>query len=202
MKSRKLRRTIGEAVLALLVLAGPALAAEAAHEESANPFAGDLGNAFWTLVTFVLVLVVLGKYLWGPILKGLRTREEFIAKSLHDAEAANVTARSLLSEYEQKLEKARAEAAAIVERGRRDAEVVKRTLQDEARKEADAMIARAKREVAIAKDSAKRELFDLTGELATHLASRILSREIKPQDHERLIAETIAELKATAESRS
>jgi F-type H+-transporting ATPase subunit b len=172
------------------------------HEAPANPLAGDLGNAIWTLVIFVIVLIVLGKFAWKPILSGLKSREEFIAKSLHDAEAANVKARTILADYERKLDQARSEAAAIVEEGRRDADVVKRNLQDEARKEADAMIARARREVNIAKDAAKRELFDLAGALATDVAGKILSRELKPADHERLIREALSELQTSGESRA
>lgn len=186
-------RMIGLCCLLLACWASPALA-QGHSEESPNPFAGDLGNAVWTLVIFLLVLIVLGKFLWGPILKGLQSREEFIATSIHDADNANKKAQELLSDYSAKLDQARAEAAGIVEEGRRDAEVVKRTLQEDARKEADAMIERAKREVGIARDTAVRELYDLGAKLATDVASKIIAKEINPQDHQRLIEDSIAEL--------
>ncbi len=174
------------------LIASPVLAAEGG---ASSPFAGDFGNALWTLVIFVAVVVVLGKFAWGPILRGLQSREEFIARSLQDAEEASKKAQAQLAEYTEKLDAARAEASAIVEEGRRDAEIVKRQIQDEARSEADAMIERAKREIGIARDSAVRELYDLGGKLATDVAGKILARELKQADHERLIEESIAELR-------
>lgn len=160
-----------------------------------NPFAGDLGNALWTLVIFVLVLGVLGKFLWGPILKGLQSREDFIAKSIRDADDANKKAQQLLTQYSEQLDKARTEASAIVDEGRRDAEVVKRNLQEEARKEANAIVERARREVGIARDTAIRELYDLGAKLATEVAGKIVAKEINQADHQRLIEESIAELR-------
>lgn len=184
---------------AVLMAAGPVLAAEG-HEGAVNPFAGDLGNAIWTLVIFGIVLLVLGKFLWKPILHGLQSREEFIAKSLRDADDANKKAEQVLGQYQAQLDKARADASAIVDEGRRDAEVVKRSIQDEARKEAEAMIARAKREIGVARDTALRELYDVGAKLATDVAGKIISRELKPADHERLIQESIAELARASEA--
>ena len=67
-------------------LALAALPLHAAEEAPAlSPFAGNLGNAIWTLLIFVIVVVVLGKFAWGPVLGLLREREEFIHKSLADA---------------------------------------------------------------------------------------------------------------------
>jgi len=176
--------------LAALALAVPALAAEAEHE-APSLFAGDLGNSFWTLLIFVLVLVVLGKYAWGPILNALQTRESFIREALEKAKRERELAEERLREYEERLAAARAEAAAIVDEGRRDAEVVKRRIEEEAKRQADLMIERAKREIQIATDTASKSLFTLSAKLATEMAARVLGRELSAQDHERLIAEGI-----------
>jgi F-type H+-transporting ATPase subunit b len=177
-------------VLAGLALAVPALAAEA--EEAPNLLAGDLGNSFWTLVIFVIVLIVLGKFAWGPILSGLQTRENFIREALESAKRDREAAEARLKEYEQKLAASRAEATAIVEEGRRDAEVVKRRIEAAAKEEADKTIERAKREIHIATDTATKELYTLSAKLATQLAAQVIGRELSPQDHERLISQAIA----------
>jgi F-type H+-transporting ATPase subunit b len=174
---------------ALLAMAAPALAAEA--EESPNLFAGDLGNAFWTVLIFVLVLVVLGKFAWGPILSTLQARESFIHEALAKAKADRDAAEARLKQYEERLAGARAEATAIVEEGRRDAEVVKRKIEAAAKVEADKMIDRARREIQIATVTATRELYDLSARLATDMAARVIGRELSAKDHERLIAEAI-----------
>lgn len=192
------------AVIATLVLtAAPALAAEAEHGEAGanNPFAGDIGNALWTVVIFVLVLVVLGKYAWGPILSNLQARETFIVDSLEKAKKDRDAAEARLREYEERLASARAEASAIVDEGRRDADVVKRRIEEDAHKEADRMIERARREIQIATDTATKELYTLSARLATEMASRIVRKELTVQDQERLIAESIDALNASRPQR-
>lgn len=79
-----MRQRFALTLFAVAALSLPAAAQE--HEAVAlSPFAGDLGNAVWTLVIFVIVVIVLGKFAWGPVLGLLRQREEFIHKSLSDA---------------------------------------------------------------------------------------------------------------------
>ena len=71
--------------LVSFALAAPAFAAEAAEHGEAGgggPFAGDIGNALWTLLIFGLVVFILGRFAWGPILKGLQSREDFIRESI------------------------------------------------------------------------------------------------------------------------
>ncbi|MFQ5495085.1 MAG: F0F1 ATP synthase subunit B [Phycisphaerae bacterium] len=213
MLSARIKIALTLAALAALAWAAPVLAAaegeghaatgEAGHA-AAGPslFTGDLGNIFWTLLTFVVVMIVLGKFAWGPILGGLQKREAFIRDSLEKAKLDREQAEARLEEYEQRLAQAREEATAIVTEGRRDAEVVKRKIEDDAKAAAEAMIQRARREIGIATDSAVKELYGLSARLATDAASRIIRRELTADDHERLIAESIRELEAGGNGRS
>ena len=179
--------------VAAMMMALPALAQEAEHgAEAPSLFAGDLGNSVWTLLIFVVVLVVLGKFAWGPILNTLQTRESFIREALEKAKHDREAAEARLKEYEQKLAAARGEASAIVDEGRRDADVVKRRIEAAAKEEADKMIERARREIQIATDTATKELYTLSAKLATQLAAQVIGRELTPQDHERLISEAIS----------
>ena len=187
---------VAAAAVGPLWLAQAARAAEEAGEHaSPGLFTGDIGNIIWTLITFIAVIVVLGKFAWGPILRGLQSREQFIQQSLADADAANRKATEQLAEYTRKLEQARSEAGAIVEEARKHAEQVKHSINEEARKEADALIARAKREIDLARDAAVKELYATSATLATEAASKIIGKELNPSDHERLIEESIAELR-------
>ena len=179
------------ALLGLLLLPSAALAAEGGDN---NLFAGDVGNAIWTLAVFLLVVFVLGKFAWGPMLQGLQNRERFIRESLEQAKAENEKAQALAAEYERKVDEAKAEATAIVEEGRRDAEAVKRQIEEQAKSEADKMIGRARREIEIAQQTAVREIYVTSARLATDLAGRIIGREVNADDHERLIAESIAKI--------
>jgi F-type H+-transporting ATPase subunit b len=196
-----MRRTT---LCATAVLAGLwlPLAAAAAPEAEGTPslFAGDVGNMVWTLVIFLAVVFVLGRYAWGPMLKGLQAREAFIRKELEEARTDRQAAEARLAEYEERLAAARAEATAIVEEGRRDSEVVKARIEEDAREEAEKMIERARREIGIAKETALKELYVTAGRLATDVASRIIRKELSPADHERLIAESIARLETAREN--
>ena len=161
-------------------------------------FTGDLGNILWSLLTFFAVLVVLGKFAWKPILSALQKREDFIRDSLAHAKRDRDEAERRLKEYSNKIVAVRSEAMAIVDKGRRDAEVVKHRIEEESKAEAKAILQRAKREIAIATDTAVKELYTLSGKLATELAGRILRKELNPHEHERLIAESINELQEVA----
>jgi F-type H+-transporting ATPase subunit b len=168
--------------------------AEGGSESENNLFAGDLGNAVWTLVVFLLAVVLLGKFAWGPLLSTLQERESFIRDALTRAKSDREQAEARLAEYTTKLEEARAEATAIVEEGRRDAEAVHSKIEQTAREEADRMIERAKREIEVAQKTAVRELYEQSATLATEVAARVLKREVSAADHQRLIAEAIEQL--------
>ncbi len=181
--------------LLLLLTQLPAFVAMASEEEGgANVFAGDIGNVIWTWLVFLIVVFILGKYAWKPILAQLQTREEFILESLAKAEEARIRAESQAEEYKQKLAEARAEATAIVDEGRRDAEVVKQKIESKARADAESSLERAKREIGIAKETAVKDLYSVAGDLAVGVASKIIHKELTATDHERLIADSIAKL--------
>ena len=176
----------------LALLAAPILASEGGGQ--GGPFEGNIGNALWTLVIFGLVILVLGKFAWKPILGGLQQREEFIRASLTQAKADREAAEAQLKQYSDKLVSARAEASAIVDEARRDAEEVKRKFQDETQADANRTIERARREIKIAQETAVKELYVLTARLTTEVAGKILEREIQPADHDRLIRDSIRAL--------
>ncbi len=183
-------------IVTVLATAAPLYASEGG---ASNPFAGDIGNALWTLVIFGVVVLILGKFAWGPILDALKGREDFIHDSLAKAKTEREEAQTLLDEYKQQVASAKEEATALVEEGRRDAEVLRQKIEGDARAESQAMLERAKRELGLATESAIQELYAVSGKLATDVASRIIRKELNQAEHERLISESIEELKKTIE---
>lgn len=166
----------------------------AAHDDETNIFAGGLGNMIWTTIIFLIVVIILGKSAWPQILKGLNDREQAIRTSLEDARRERLESERLLAEYKRRIDKAREEATAIVEEGRRDAEVVRKRIQDEARVEAEEMAARAKREIQLATDAAVKQLYDQTAALAVEIAGRVVRKELKADDHRQLVAESLEKM--------
>jgi F-type H+-transporting ATPase subunit b len=191
---------IGLVLAAAPTLAGAVLASPGAPEAghgagtAGGPFSGDLGNALWTLVVFALLLVVLGKYAWTPILGGLKSREQFIRDSLEEAKRNRDQSEARLKEYEGKLAQARDEVEALLAEARRDAAALRQREEARAREEAEKTLERARREIQIATETAVQELYRQATDLSVEAASRILKREVSAADHERLIADTIAAL--------
>jgi len=173
-------------------------AGEAAHEP--NLFSGDLGNMIWTLVVFALVVFVLGKFAWKPILKGLQAREDFIRTSLEEAKADRDKAEEALQGIDAKLQEARTQASGIVEEGRRDADVVRQRIEAEAREESDKMVARAKREIDLATQGAVKEIYAKAETLAIEAATAVIGREVSAEDHQRLIQDAIAAIESRSDA--
>lgn len=192
--------TVGAAFLVVL-LAAPALAAEGAHGEETNIFNADIGNFIFTLIIFGLVIWILGKFAWRPLLNVLNEREKTIRDSIEQAREERAQAERLLADYKAQLDKARVDANAIVAEGRRDAEVVARRLQDGARQEADEMIQRARREIQLATDTARKQLHDEASNLAVQVAGKLIRKELSPQDHRALVDESLKEMESSGGSK-
>ena len=152
----------------------------------------------WTVVVFVLLLIVLTKYAWGPLMTALQEREDRIAKKISDAETAHKTALSKLAEYEKRIAAEKDQAAAIIAEAKKDADKVKEEIQAAAKAEAERMIERAKREIELAQQAAVAEIRDRMVDLAAEMASVVVQREIKSDDHRRYIQEAIGNIEKSA----
>lgn len=184
----------------LLIVAGLALTALPIHaaEEGAalSPFAGDLGNAIWTLVIFVIVVIVLGKFAWGPVLGLLQQREEFIHRALADAKRDRDEAEARLKEYAAKLQSAHAEAATLVEEARRDAERLREEIRQRAKSDAEKLIAGAERQIQLQTNRALEQIRREAVDLSVMIASKIIQRNISKEDNERLIEDALKQIEA------
>lgn len=177
-------------------------AADGGHgDEKKSILTADIGNVIWTLIIFGLVVLILRKAAWGPLVNLLGEREKTIRESLETAQRERLEAERMMAEYKQQLDQAREKATAIVEEGRRDAEVVKRRIQDEARQESDRMIARAKNEIQLATDSAIKQLYDQTSELAVNVARGIIGKELSADDHRQLVQESLEQMRQSRQAK-
>ncbi|MEK7486422.1 MAG: F0F1 ATP synthase subunit B [Planctomycetota bacterium] len=151
------------------------------------------GLMIWTIVTFLVLLAVLKTLAWGPILTGLKNREERIRKDLERAEAAWKEAEEKAKALVERLDQAKAEALAIIEEGRADAQKLKISLLAEAETESTLVRERAKKEIELAKKQALQEIWDQTAEISTQLASKILEKELSAQAHQELVKNYLQE---------
>lgn len=174
--------------------AADAHGAEEGHAAKPALLDWDIGTAFWSIIVFGILLVILRKAAWNPILAGLQGRENYIRDTIADAKREREESERVLKDYTEKLTKASQEATAIVEEGRRDGEVVRKRIQAEAKAEADAIVARAKRDIELARDDAVKKLYAETVLLATSVAGKIVRRDLSKGDHAGLLDEALSEM--------
>lgn len=191
---------------AVLVLGTESASPEAepgtSSEQAGEPdiFSGTWGTAILTLGIFIVLLAVLGKWAWGPILAGLQKREEHIRQSIEDAEQSRLAAEQALEEYKAQLAQARSESQGIIDQGRSEAVKLAEELKQGAQAEAQKLRAQAQRDIHSAKEEALRDLCDQTCELATDIAGKILQRSLTPQDHRDLVAEALNKLQTESKN--
>lgn len=178
-------------------------AAQAGHDDHEIGHAGGVNTdpaefktdlAIYTFLLFLLLLGLLWKFAWGPIASALEAREKHIHGEIAEAERANAEAQRLLAEHEKKLAEVQNEVRAILDEARRDAQHTQAEILKQAQAEAQATRERAKREIGQARDEALKDLFDTAADLATELASRIIQRNLNPQDHRELAKQVLSQL--------
>jgi F-type H+-transporting ATPase subunit b len=176
------------------------LPAEVGQDEVVDPLVFDPDLAIWTLVVFFVLLVVLKRFAWGPILQSLEGREQGIANHIAEAERIHQEAKALLAQYEQKLATAASEVREMMEEARRDAEHARQTILAEAKAGAEAEQARALHDIESATDAALESLSERSAQLAVELAGKILKFKLTSDDHARLVQEALAKFPAAASS--
>lgn len=169
------------------------LTQEGLHKNVYDPTSLRTDLAVWTFVVFLVVLALLWKFAWGPIVEGLERREQRIADNIAAAERQNKQAAEQLKAYELKLQNAANEVREILEEARRDAQHTQEEILAKARQEAEAERQRALRDIDIATEQSLKRIGEEGANLAVDLAGRIIRAQLKPEDHSRLIQEAMGE---------
>jgi F-type H+-transporting ATPase subunit b len=156
----------------------------------------DPGLYIWTIATFLVLLTLLAKFAWGPLLKALEERQAEIRKSLDDAQQARQELERVQHESAQLISRARVEADDIVSQGRSDAERLRQELRDTARTEAAAILRNAEKQIELQTLQAVRQIRSEAVELSLMIAEKLIGRHLSKDDNERLIAQTIEQFDA------
>ena len=152
-----------------------------------NPADMRFDMAIYSAVVFFALLFLLGKFAWGPIASGLEHREKSIEEKIEHARRAAEQATEQLKLYEAKLAAAADEARAIVAQAHKDGEATRERITTEAQATAQRERERAVSDINMAKNEALREIAKQSVDTAIRLAGSIVKREVRPEEHERLI---------------
>lgn len=150
--------------------------------------------AIFTAIVFLLLLAGLYASAWKPIMAGLEKREHTIASNMAAAETAAAEAQAKLKQYEAQMSGAAEEATRMVAAARKDAEAAGARIVAEAQEEAARQRQRGEADIESAKRIALSELASKSTEVAVSLAQRIVGREVKSADHQKLIQEMMSQL--------
>jgi len=152
------------------------------------------GLIFWTVITFVFLLIILKKMAWGPILNSLNERENFIKDSIEKAEKAQADAEKLLEENNANLARAEEEAQKIIQQGREYSEKLKAQMLDESKGEAQKMIAEAISEIERKNQEAFNNLKDQVADIAISAAEKIIRTDLDKEKQTKLVDEFLKDL--------
>jgi len=153
----------------------------------------DFGLVFWTTITFLLLVWVLGKFAWKPILQSIEKRNEEIAQALATAEKIKQEMAQMQVEKEKLLEQARAERDQIIEEARKMSKKLIEDANEKAKAEAQRIIDSAYEPIENQKKEIATELKNEVALIALQIAEKIVEEHFKDNDKQKELAYKIAE---------
>jgi F-type H+-transporting ATPase subunit b len=164
--------------------------AQVAPEESAQ--SGDLlspngGLMFWTLVTFVILLIILGKLVFPKITAAVEAREKALEEAIEGAKRDREAAAQALAEQQRQIEAARNEAQKIIVEGRQVGEKLRAQMIEETHQQQQQMLERARSEIEREKEQAIAEMRREAIELAIAGASKVIEKNLDEQSNRKIV---------------
>ena len=151
----------------------------------------DPGLFVWTILTFLVLLGVLAKFAWNPLLKMLKDREDLIRSSLEDAEKAQTELANLNAEREEIINKDRSEAQSILSEGKVAASKLKDETLKAAKDQAKSILTDAEKQIRIEKHKAIEEIKSEVVDLSLSVATKLIKKNISREDNQTLIDESL-----------
>jgi F-type H+-transporting ATPase subunit b len=153
----------------------------------------NLPGFLWHLVNFIILLAILYKFLFPPVLKMLDERQARIRESMERAEALQAESARAAETVREQLEEARREGQNIINTANQIAERLKQERQDQAQAEYEAILRRAQEDAARERERAFAELRTQVADLAVLAAERIIHRQLDPASQRQLVEEFLAD---------
>jgi F-type H+-transporting ATPase subunit b len=149
------------------------------------------GLFLWTVITFLVLVLILWKAAWKPIVEALDARAEKVRGDIESADKARQEAEKLLAQHKSLMDNAKGEAAKIVEESKAEAEKMRNQIMDKASADAKDLSERTKKEITLAKDKALSEIKAEIVILSTEIAAKIINKNLNPNDQKALVEETL-----------
>ncbi|MGI6225642.1 MAG: F0F1 ATP synthase subunit B [Peptococcales bacterium] len=148
----------------------------------------------WAIINFLILVAILNKFLYKPVIKMLDERKNEVANNLNKAEESKLEAEKLKDEYIKHLQNAKSEAQEIIAKANKLGEETKNEIVAQARVEAEKISAKAQEEIRLEKTKALSELRDEVASLAILAAGKIISKNIDVHEHEKMVQDIVKEV--------
>lgn len=154
----------------------------------------SVADMIWAIINFLILLAILNKFLYKPLLKMMDDRKSEIKRDLDSAAQANAEALKAKEEYLKQIEQAKEEAQRIMEKATKMGEETSEALISQAREETSKMTEKAREMIRLEKEEALNQLRDEVSTLVVMAAGKVIDKTIDQEAHEKLIREFIAEV--------
>lgn len=151
------------------------------------------GLMIWTIVVFLLTLLILKKFVFGPVGEAIEKRRSAISASIEEAESSRDEAVRLLDEYKVQLAEARREADELRESGRREGERQKQEIVTQAQEQRERIVSDTQTQIDAQAQAAVAGIRDDVVVLALSAAERVTRKSLSGDDHRRLVEEALAD---------
>ena len=178
--------------VSLLAVSLPVMPATAAEGGPVNLLAPSGGLMFWTLLIFVVLMLILSRYAFKPLLAAVEAREAALEETIAKAKADRDAAAALLAEQQAALAKSRAEAQQMIAEGRSAGERLKADLREQGKAQQVELLERARRDLSNEKDRAIAEIRKEAVELAIAGASRVIEKNLDDAGNRELVERYLA----------
>jgi len=149
------------------------------------------GLLLWTVITFVVLLLILWKAAWKPLVEALDARAEKVRGDIENADRSRQEAEKLLAQHKLMMDNARNEAAKFIADTKTEAEKMRNEIVEKAGADAKDLSERARKEISLAKDKALGEIKAEIVNLSTEIAAKIINKNLNPNDQKALVEETL-----------
>ncbi|PPA69597.1 F0F1 ATP synthase subunit B [Jeotgalibacillus proteolyticus] len=149
------------------------------------------GDILFQLLMFIILMALLKKFAWGPLMGIMKQREDHIAGEIEAAEQSRTEAKQQLEEQRQLLKEARQDAQELIENARKQGDLQREEIITAARAESERMKEASLREIETEKDQAVAALREQVATLSVLIASKVIEKELTLEEQQQLINETI-----------
>ena len=156
-----------------------------------NPMASTI---FWSILVFVVIVIIMWKFVFKPVNRMISKRQAEIKKNVDDGERQMEEIQKYLDKQKGEIEKARVKAEDIIEDGKREAGIIREKIENDAKEKSRKMIENTLQEIKIEREKSLVDLKDRMVDMALNATEKVIGKSLSKKDHEKIIEDSLQEI--------